>query len=30
MRYLPANAGRSKVTRFDLPSAIMNALTLAY
>lgn len=27
MRYLPANTGRSKVTRFDLPSAIMNALT---
>lgn len=27
IRYLPANAGRSKVTRFDLPSAIMNALT---
>ena len=27
MRYLPANVGRSKITRFDLPSAIMNALT---
>lgn len=27
MRYLPANTGKSKVTRFDLPSAIMNALT---
>ncbi|EHG8280894.1 MFS transporter [Klebsiella oxytoca] len=27
MRYLPANVGGSKVTRFDLPSAIMNALT---
>ena len=27
IRYLPANAGRSKVTRFDLPSAIMNAIT---
>ena len=27
MRYLPVNAGRSKITRFDLPSAIMNALT---
>lgn len=27
IRYLPANVGRSKVTRFDLPSAIMNALT---
>lgn len=29
MRYLPANVGRSKITRFDLPSAIMNALTFA-
>ncbi|MGS4819182.1 MFS transporter [Raoultella terrigena] len=27
MRYLPANCGRSRITRFDLPSAIMNALT---
>ncbi|VTM10562.1 Spectinomycin tetracycline efflux pump [Raoultella terrigena] len=27
MRYLPANYGRSRITRFDLPSAIMNALT---
>lgn len=27
MRYLPANSGRSRITRFDLPSAIMNALT---
>ncbi|HCR58956.1 MAG TPA: MFS transporter, partial [Raoultella sp.] len=27
MRYLPANSNRSRITRFDLPSAIMNALT---
>lgn len=27
MRYLPANSSRSRITRFDLPSAIMNALT---
>ena len=27
MRFLPANTGRSKIIRFDLPSAIMNALT---
>lgn len=27
MRFLPPNTGRSKITRFDLPSAIMNALT---
>ncbi|MCI1035517.1 MFS transporter [Raoultella terrigena] len=27
VRYLPANSGRSRITRFDLPSAIMNALT---
>lgn len=27
MRFLPANCGRSRITRFDLPSAIMNALT---
>ncbi|MGE0970078.1 MFS transporter [Klebsiella sp. WOUb02] len=27
IRYLPANSGRSRIARFDLPSAIMNALT---
>lgn len=27
IRYLPANSGRSRITRFDLPSAVMNALT---
>ncbi|HIG8796224.1 TPA: MFS transporter [Raoultella terrigena] len=27
MRFLPANSSRSRITRFDLPSAIMNALT---
>lgn len=27
VRYLPANSGGSRITRFDLPSAIMNALT---
>lgn len=27
MRYLPANPPRRSVTRFDLPSAVMNALT---
>jgi DHA2 family multidrug resistance protein-like MFS transporter len=27
VRYLPANGSRSQATRFDLPSAIMNALT---
>ena len=27
MRFLPPNSARSKIIRFDLPSAIMNALT---
>ncbi|EKM7809950.1 TPA: MFS transporter [Klebsiella aerogenes] len=27
MRFLPPNSGASRITRFDLPSAIMNALT---
>ncbi|EKZ5286803.1 MFS transporter [Klebsiella aerogenes] len=27
MRFLPPNSSASKITRFDLPSAIMNALT---
>ncbi|KAA1519183.1 MFS transporter [Klebsiella pneumoniae] len=27
MRFLPTNSARSKIIRFDLPSAIMNALT---
>lgn len=27
MRYLPANPARSQASRFDLPSAVMNALT---
>ncbi|EIY4966202.1 MAG: MFS transporter [Klebsiella quasipneumoniae] len=27
MRFLPPNSARSKIVRFDLPSAIMNALT---
>lgn len=27
LRFLPANAGPRRITRFDLPSAIMNALT---
>ncbi|MEK0248255.1 MFS transporter [Raoultella scottia] len=27
IRYLPANSGRSRIIRFDLPSAVMNALT---
>ncbi|MVT04256.1 MFS transporter [Enterobacter sp. 10-1] len=27
IRYLPANSGRSRITRFDLPSTVMNALT---